>query len=235
MPLRVKQSIAPQPRFYVVDRLKRSYGSTMIEGTLVDLVPFEDDFAIHLETWMNEEAWFRAHLWERREPHTEHDVKKYIERMEKDEHGALIGFQAKNGDPIGAVIFDHEWPRVRKAEARFFAGDSRYEGSDEVLDALLMLVRYCFETRNLHRLDAVALPFDEARLDHLRRAGFVHEGTLRQHIRWDGDYVDMEMFGLLDSEWPGYAAKVAELGLQPSDLEPKPKPGKKDEKKGGAG
>ena len=136
MPLRVKQSIAPQPRFYVVDRLKRSCDSTMIEGTLVDLVPFEDDFAIHLETWMNEEAWFRAHLWERREPHTEHDVKKYIERMEKDEHGALIGFQAKNGDPIGAVIFDHEWLRVRKAEARFFAGDSRYEGGDEVLDAL---------------------------------------------------------------------------------------------------
>jgi len=147
--------------------------------------------------------------------------------MEKDEHGALIGFQAKNGDPIGAVIFDHEWPRVRKAEARFFAGDSRYEGSDEVLDALLMLVRYCFETLNMHRLDAVALAFDEAKIDALVRAGFVHEGTLRQHIRWDGDYADVECFGLLEDEWPGYAAKVEALNLQPSDLEPKPKPEKK--------
>ncbi len=50
----------------------------MIEGKLVDLVPFEDDFAIHMEKWMNEEAWFRARLWERREPHTEDDVKKFI-------------------------------------------------------------------------------------------------------------------------------------------------------------
>ncbi len=202
----------------------------MLEGTLVDLVPFEDDFAIYLETWMNEEAWFRAHVWERREPHTEDDVKKYIENMEKNERGGLIGFQAKNGDPIGALIFDHEWTRVRKAEVRVVVGDSRYEGADEALDGLLMLVRYCFETRNLHRLDAVALPFHETWIEHLRRAGFVHEGTLRQHIRWDGDYVDLEMFGLLQSEWPGYVQKVAELSLQPSDIEPKPKPEKKEQK-----
>lgn len=207
----------------------------MIEGTLVDLVPFEDDFATHLESWMNEEAWFRMNLWDRREPHPEDAVKKYIESMEKKENAALIGFQTKSGDPIGGLIYDHEWSRVRKVEISFFAGDTRYEGTDEVLDGLLMLVRYCFETRNMHRLDAVALAFDEAKIDALRRAGFVHEGTLRQHIRWDGDYVDLEMFGLLEDEWPGYAAKVETLGLQPGDLEPKPKPEKKDEKKGGAG
>lgn len=204
----------------------------MIEGKLVDLVPFEGDFAIHMETWMNEEAWFRTRLWDRREPHTEDDVKKFIEKMEKNEHGALIGFQAKNGDPIGAVIYDHEWTRVRKADVLFFAGDSRYEGTDEVLDGLLMLLRYCFETRNMHRLDAAALAFDEARIEHLKRAGFVHEGTLRQHIRWDGDYVDIELFGILESEWPGYQQKVAALDLQPSGLEPKPRPEKKEEKSG---
>jgi RimJ/RimL family protein N-acetyltransferase len=203
----------------------------MIEGKLVDLVPFEDAFAIHLEKWMNEEAWFRANFWDRREPHPEHEVKKYIEKMEKNERGALIGFQAKNGDPIGAVIYDHIWDRVRKADVNFFAGDERYEGSDEALDGLLMLLRYCFETRNLHRVDIGALAFDEVRIDLLRRAGFAHEGTLRQHIRWDGDYVDVELFGLLQDEWPGYEQKVAALNLQPSGFEPKPKPEKKDDKK----
>lgn len=204
----------------------------MFEGTLVDLVPFEDDFAVYLESWMNEEAWFRAQLWERREPHAEADVKKFIEKMEKNERGALIGFQTKAGDPIGGLIYDHEWSRVRKVEVLFFAGDMRYEGTDEVLDGLLMLARYLFETRNMHRLDAIALSFDEPKIDALRRAGFVHEGTLRQHIRWDGDYVDVELFGLLEDEWPGYAAKVETLSLEPSDLDPKPKPEKKpDEEK----
>lgn len=199
----------------------------MFEGTLVDLVPFEDDYATYLESWMNEEAWFRAHLWDRREPHPEDAVKKYIEKMEKNERAALIGYQTKAGDPIGGLIYDHEWSRVRKVDVTFFAGDSRYEGTDEMLDGLLMLARYCFETRNMHRLDAMSLAFDEARIDALRRAGFVHEGTLRQHIRWDGDYVDVELYGLLEDEWPGYAAKVEALGLQAGDLAPKPRPEKK--------
>jgi RimJ/RimL family protein N-acetyltransferase len=203
----------------------------MIEGKLVDLVPFEDDYATYLETWMNEEAWFRTRFWDRREPHPEDDVRKFIERMEKNEHGGLIGFQTKAGDPIGGLIHDHEWTRVRKVDIAFFAGDTRYEGSDEMLDGLLMLIRYCFETRNMHRLDASALAFDEAKIDALRRAGFTHEGTLRQHIRWDGDYVDIEMFGILEGEWPGYDQKVEGLDLQSSNLELKPKPEKKDDKK----
>jgi [ribosomal protein S5]-alanine N-acetyltransferase len=203
----------------------------MIEGKLVDLVPFEDDFAIYMESWMNEESWFRARLWERREPHPEDAVKKFIEKMEKNEHGGLVGFQSKAGDPIGGVIFDHEWSRVRKIDVMHFVGDMRYEGTDEALDGLLMIVRYCFETRNMHRIDGMALAFDETKIDFLRRAGFTHEGTLRQHIRWDGDYVDVELFGVLESEWPGYEKKSAELNLQPSEIEPKPKPEKKDEKK----
>jgi RimJ/RimL family protein N-acetyltransferase len=203
----------------------------MIEGKLVDLVPFEDDFAIHMESWMNEEAWFRTRFYDRREPHVEDEVKKFIEKTEKNDRAALFGFQTKSGDPIGGVIFDHEWTRVRKADVFFFAGDQRYEGTDEVLDGLLLMIRFLFETRSLHRIDASSLAFDEARLDLLQRAGFRHEGTLRQHIRWDGGYVDVEIFGLLEHEWPGYDQKVAGLDLQSSDLEPKPKPEKKKDKK----
>jgi RimJ/RimL family protein N-acetyltransferase len=211
--------------------LHKGEAETVFEGKLVDLVPFEADFAIYLETWMNEEAWFRAMVWDRREPHPESAVKKYLEKMEKNERGKLIGFQAKNGDPIGGLIYDYTWDRIHKAEAIFFAGDTNYEGTDEQLDGLLMLVRYCFETRNLNRLDTSVLAFDEAKSELVRRAGFTHEGTLRQHIRWAGDYADLEMFGLLHDEWPGYENKVAKLGLQPSELSPKPKPEKKDKSK----
>ena len=205
----------------------------MIEGKLIDLVPFEDDFSIYMEDWMNEESWFRARFWSRREPSTEDDVKKFIEKMEKDEHGALIGFQSKNGDPIGGVIYDDFWRRVRKVSVNWFVGDMRYEATDEALDGLLMICRYMFETHNVHRVEAAALSFDEVRIEHLRRAGFVHEGTLRQHIRWSGDYVDLESFGLLESEWPGYEQRATELALEGNDLEPKPKPKKDDDSDNG--
>jgi RimJ/RimL family protein N-acetyltransferase len=195
----------------------------MIQGTLVDLVPFEDDFATRLPAWMNEEAWFRAHPYRRREPQSEHDAKRWIEHMEKNERGKLIGVRAKNGDPVGGVTLDRLESRVRKAEANFFAGDARYEGADERLDGLLLLLRYGFETRNIGRLEAAALAFDSGRIDLLRRAGFVHEGTLRRHLRWNGAYVDLEFFGALQREWPGYAAQVAALALRPATVEPLPR------------
>ena len=196
----------------------------MIPGTLVDLVPFEDDYVTCLQTWMNEEAWLRARVWERRAPYAEHQVQQFIEEIEKNEHAKIVGLQAKNGDPIGGVAWEHQWVRMRKAHLWFFAGDPRYEGTDELLDGLLLAVHYNFATRNLHRLDAFALAFDEAKIAHLQRAGFVHEGTLRQHIRWAGAYVDVLVFGLLETDWPGYEEKARALGLQADGLPPKTKP-----------
>ncbi len=200
----------------------------MIPGTLVDLVPFEDDYVTYLQEWMNSETWLRARWWERREPRAEHQVTKFIEELEKSENAQLVGIQAKNGDPVGGVAWEHQWVRMRRTNLWFFAGDLRYEGSDELLDGLLMAVHYNFATRNLHRLDTFALAFDEAKIAHLQRAGFVHEGTLRQHIRWAGDYVDLLVFGLLATDWPCYEEKVGALGLQASDTPPKPKPEKPD-------
>ncbi len=198
----------------------------MISGTLIDLVPFEDEYALYLQEWMNSEAWLRARWWERREPHTEQHIKKFIEEIEKNDHAKLVGIQAQNGDPIGGVAWEHQWVRMRKTNLWFFAGDPRYEGTDELLDGLLMAVHYNFATRNLHRLDTYALAFDEAKIAHLQRAGFTHEGTLRQHVRWAGGYVDVLAFGILEGDWPGYEPKVRELGLQASDIPPKPKPEK---------
>jgi RimJ/RimL family protein N-acetyltransferase len=116
---------------------------------------------------------------------------------------------------------------------RFFASDTRYEGTDEQLDGLLMLVRYCFETRNLRRLEAAALVFDEARIEQLWRAGFVHEGTIslnarvmrqmkkvgfalevrrRKGIYADGVWHDELIYGLFREDWPGRAALVEKSG-----------------------
>ncbi len=201
----------------------------MIPGTLIDLVPFEDVYATYLQEWMNTQAWLRARVWERYGPHVEHQAEKFIEEMEKKDNAKMVGLQTKNGDPIGAVIWEHQWTRMRKINLWFFAGDPRYEGTDELLDGLLMAVHYNFTTRNLHRLHTLALAFDEAKIDHLQRAGFSHEGTLRQHIRWAGDYVDLLVFGLLETEWPGYEEKVQALDLQASGLPPKPAPKKPEQ------
>jgi hypothetical protein len=61
--------------------------------------------------------------------HPEHEVKKYIEKMEKNERASLIGFRPKR-DPIGGVITITSGI-AQKVDGYFFAGDPRYEGADE--------------------------------------------------------------------------------------------------------
>ncbi|HEX8853959.1 MAG TPA: GNAT family protein [Thermoleophilaceae bacterium] len=39
----------------------------------------------------------------------------------------------------------------------------------------------------------------------VKRLGFKHEGTMREHIRRpDGELIDCEVYGLLKSDWKGY-------------------------------
>jgi RimJ/RimL family protein N-acetyltransferase len=40
----------------------------------------------------------------------------------------------------------------------------------------------------------------------LERLGFVHEGTQREKEVVDGEYVDLEFYGLLRREWDGVDA-----------------------------
>ncbi len=33
------------------------------------------------------------------------------------------------------------------------------------------------------------------------KVGFVHEGTKRQALRWDEDWVDVDLMAMLDRDW----------------------------------
>ena len=33
------------------------------------------------------------------------------------------------------------------------------------------------------------------------KLGFVHEGTMRDALRWDGQWVDCHLMAMLDSDW----------------------------------
>ncbi len=52
------------------------------------------------------------------------------------------------------------------------------------------MVEYGFAVRGLHRLQADTLASNTAMIRAAARAGFVHEGRLRQAARINGDFAD---------------------------------------------
>ncbi len=64
------------------------------------------------------------------------------------------------------------------------------------------LLGHAFANMNVRRVEAEVDPRYTASAGLLRRLGFTREGLLRQRWVTKGEANDVEMFGLLRSDWP---------------------------------
>lgn len=65
------------------------------------------------------------------------------------------------------------------------------------------MLDHAFDEMGLHRVFAWTIDDNEASQELLRRLGFTHEGTYREHVFSGGEYRDTVHYGLLTSEWAG--------------------------------
>jgi RimJ/RimL family protein N-acetyltransferase len=70
-------------------------------------------------------------------------------------------------------------------------------------DTVLVLCRYGFAIRGLHRLQLETLADNRAMLAAAVRAGFTREGVARGSSWVNGQWMDDVIFGLLDTEFSG--------------------------------
>ena len=102
---------------------------------------------------------------------------------------------------IGNCSFmDINWT-ARSVEVGLFIGDKFCWNKGYGTEVMCLLLRLGFETLNLNR---VFLRVDEANKGGIRayeKAGFVHEGRLRQGTFRNGEYRDMLLMSVLRSEW----------------------------------
>ena len=139
--------------------------------------PYERDHA---------EEWIGSHQGQfaRRE-----SVTYAVTRREDD---ALVG-------AIG-LILDTE---NDAAELGYWIGREHW-GRGFATEAARAVVAWAFESLGLHRIHASHFPRNPASGRVLRKLGMTHEGTLRQHVKKWGEYLDLERFGLLRHEFdPG--------------------------------
>ncbi len=106
---------------------------------------------------------------------------------------------------IGNCSFmDINW-KHRSAEVGLFIGDRSCWNQGYGTEVMLLLLCHGFETLNLNR---IFLRVHQDNLGGIRayeKAGYVHEGRMRQASYHDGEYRDMLFMSVLRSEWKGEA------------------------------
>jgi RimJ/RimL family protein N-acetyltransferase len=135
----------------------------------------------------DEETWFENLA--KREP----EEKPLAIEMRDGEGWRLIG----NG---GLFSVDHV---AGSGEVGIMIGDKSAWNRGFGTEALNLLLRHGFETLNLNRV------FLRVYADNLRavrsyeKAGFVHEGTMREAVFKRGKYGDLHFMSVLRREWEG--------------------------------
>lgn len=141
-------------------------------------------------------------------PYTEDIAREFITLAEKD----LVSGQCvrcgiilrQTGALCGGIGLQIE-TKHRRAELGYWIGVPHW-GNGYATEAARAMVEYGFETLALQRIFASYVPGNVASGNVLRKIGMRHEGYLRSHILKWGEFLDLEMYGMLIADWKSATA-----------------------------
>ena len=165
-------------RFTLADasEVQRLAGDKLVAATTLNIPhPYENGMA---------EEWISTHLKE-------------------IEDGKLSNFAItlKNtGQLIGAVGL-HINKRFNRAELGYWVGVP-YWNKGYCTEAARAMIKHGLEDLKLHRIFATHFVGNDASGRVMQKTGMKYEGLLRQHVCKDGQYYDLIMYSILNSDEP---------------------------------
>jgi RimJ/RimL family protein N-acetyltransferase len=97
-------------------------------------------------------------------------------------------------------FFDFDWV-ARSAEVGIMLGDKTIWNQGYGTEVMILLLRHGFETLNLNRVFLRVYSENKRAIRTYEKAGFVHEGRMRQAVYKRGSYNDVLFMSVLRDEW----------------------------------
>jgi len=132
-------------------------------------------------------------------PYPEGAAAAWISKPRDANHHVFAITERDVDEAIGAVGLEVE-PTHDRGEIGYWLGVP-YWNRGYVTEAVRAVLGFAFESLRLNRVFAMHFSRNPASGRVMQKAGMRHEGSMRQHIKkWDA-YVDVEVYGILHSEW----------------------------------
>ena len=97
-------------------------------------------------------------------------------------------------------LYVYNWPG-RDAFVGLGIGEREFWGKGYGTDVMKVILRYAFTEVNLHRVTLIVFEFNPRAIRSYEKAGFRHEGRMRQVLNKEGRRWDILMMGILRDEW----------------------------------
>jgi len=105
-----------------------------------------------------------------------------------------------SGTVVGEAVFNEYEEYSGNVSFRILIG-SDGQGKGLGTEAIQLFLRYGFETLGLHRVWLEVYGFNPRAERVYAKSGFVLEGVKREDFRYDGEYIDTKVYGMLRSDY----------------------------------
>jgi len=146
--------------------------------------------------WMNDPD-VTQYLESRFYPNSLEGLRDYVTGKLGDRDNVFLAVVLKDGDrhigniKLGPINWIH-----RFADVGIMLGDKSSWGKGYASEAISLVVDYAFRKLNLHKVTAGCYCSNQRSLRAFEKAGFQVEGTLKEHYRLDGQYIDAMLLGI---------------------------------------
>lgn len=183
--------------------------NTLFTGQLVRLAALNSETdADSFARWSHDSELWRLSYPSPARPMLPKEVKDWLDNRSSDVYFFAIRTLSDNRFIGDVGLFAIKWNHG-DAFMGISLGDREYWGKGYGTDALRVLLRYAFTELNLHRVSLSTLQANDRAIRSYEKAGFVHEGRMRQVSKYEGRRFDEVFMGILRGEWLSNQEKLA--------------------------
>lgn len=138
-------------------------------------------------------------------PYTEQHARDFLVMAQEESKAWFAVALRSTGQLCGGVGLRIE-PEHFRAELGYWIG-LPYWGNGYATEAAQAALGFAFENLGLHRVMATYFKGNTASEKILLKIGMKREGCMRQHLRKWGEFIDVEVYGVLRTEWESQPAR----------------------------
>lgn len=176
----------------------------ILQGEKVRLTAVEKEDLAAISRWYQDAGFARLFDATPAAPKSATQLARWLEEAEKAQNGYLFAIRPLDQETLlGYLELDGILWTNGSAWLALGLGQRDKWGKGYGTEAMQLALNFAFNELNLHRVQLSVFAYNERAIALYEKLGFVREGTYREHVRRDGSYYDMYLYGLLRREWPG--------------------------------
>jgi ribosomal-protein-alanine N-acetyltransferase len=124
-------------------------------------------------------------------------LRRYARDRKEGRSLSFLLFNASNDDLLGGLTLSNIRRGVSQSATLGYWMGERHAGKGHMSAAVAMILPFCFDVLNLHRVEAACMPTNTPSIRLLEKAGFQREGYARNYLLINGSWQDHLLFACL--------------------------------------